>query len=64
MKNYNINLCYNTMKFKKPTFPKIKKETLYTGIALINPLVGAGLLIKNESDKDPEKFKSTIKSKI
>ena len=50
------------MKFKKPSFPKIKKETLYTGIALVNPLVGAGLLIKNESDKDPEKFKSTIKS--
>ena len=50
------------MKFKKPSFPKIKKETLYTGIAIINPIVGAGLMMKNESDKDPEKFKSTIKS--
>lgn len=50
------------MKSKKPSFPKIKKETLYTGIAIINPIVGAGLMMKNESDKDPEKFKSTIKS--
>ena len=49
------------MKFKKPSLPKIKKSTLYTGIAIINPLVGAGLIMKNENDKDPEKFKSTLK---
>ena len=49
------------MKINKPRFPKISKGQLYTGIAILNPLVGAGLLLKNESDKNPEKFKSTIK---
>ena len=47
---------------KKINFPKISKGKLYTGIALINPLVGGALLMKNENDKDPEKFKSTLKS--
>ena len=45
---------------KKINFPKISKGKLYTGIALNNPLVGGALLMKNENDKDPEKFKSTL----
>lgn len=49
------------MKFKKPSLPKISKGQLFTGIAILNPLVGGALLLKNESDKDPKKFKSTIK---
>lgn len=49
------------MKINKPRLPKISKEKFYTGIALINPLEGAGLLLKNESVKKPEKFKSTVK---
>ena len=47
------------MKFH---FPNINKEHLYTGIAVINPVVGGALLMKNENDKNPEGFKSTIKS--
>ena len=47
---------------KKINFPKISKGKLYTGIALVNPLVGGALLMKNENDKNPEKFKSTLKS--
>ena len=47
---------------KKINFPKISKGKLYTGIAVINPLVGGALLMKNENDKNPEKFKSTLKS--
>ena len=43
-------------------FPRISKEHLYEGIAVINPVVGAGLLMKNENDKNPEGFKSTIQS--
>ena len=47
---------------KKINFPKISKGKLYTGLAVINPLVGGALLMKNENDKNPEKFKSTLKS--
>ena len=47
------------MKFH---FPNINKEHLYTGIAVINPVVGGALLMKNENDKNPEGFKSTLKS--
>ena len=43
-------------------FPQISKQHLYEGVALVNPLVGAGLLMKNENDKNPEAFKSTLKS--
>ena len=43
-------------------FPKISKENLYAGIAVINPVVGGALLMKNENDKNPEGFKSTLKS--
>ena len=42
--------------------PQISKKNLYTGVALVNPLVGAGLMMKNENDKNPEGFKSIIKS--
>ena len=43
-------------------FPQLSKQHLYEGVAIINPVVGAGLLMKNENDKNPEGFKSTIKS--
>ena len=43
-------------------FPQISKEHLYESIAIINPVVGAGLMMKHENDKNPEGFKSTIKS--
>ena len=43
-------------------FPRINKEHLYEGIAVINPVVGGALLMKNENDKNPEAFKSTIQS--
>ena len=42
--------------------PQISKKNLYTGVALVNPLVGAGLMMKNSHDKNPEAFKSTLKS--
>lgn len=41
------------MNFKKPSLPKISKGKIYTGIAILNPLVGGALLLKNESDKNP-----------
>ena len=47
---------------KKINFPKISKGKLYTGIALVNPLLSGALLMKHENDKNPEKFKSTLKS--
>ena len=43
-------------------FPQISKQHLHEGVAIINPVVGAGLLMKNENDKNPEGFKSTLKS--
>ena len=43
-------------------FPQLSKQHLYEGVAIINPVVGAGLLMKNENDKNPEGFKSTLKS--
>ena len=47
---------------QKLRFPKLNKQHLYTTIAVINPVVGGALLMKNESDKNPEAFKSTLKS--
>ena len=42
--------------------PQISKKNLYEGVAIINPLIGGSLLLKNEHDKNPEGFKSTLKS--
>ena len=42
--------------------PQISKKNLYTGVAIINPLIGGSLLLKNEHDNNPEGFKSTLKS--
>ena len=35
-------------------FPQISKKNLYEGIAVINPVVGAGLMMKNSHDKNPK----------
>ena len=34
--------------------PQISKKNLYTGVALVNPLVGAGLMMKHSHDMNPE----------
>ena len=43
-------------------FPQLSKQHLYEGISIINPVVGAGLLMQNEYKQNPQAVKSTIQS--
>ena len=42
--------------------PQISKQHLYEGVAIINPVVGGGLLMKDEYNHNPQAVKSTIQS--